>query len=425
MGVPSAPGANPPPPTRPLNIGNPPPQASAPPVRALSGGTEIADRTTSGNPLRRLPPGNGELIDPVSDVPRIAPLPAFAAVEARSIPRLDLDVSPRRAEDVQVVSHTPTMSSGTMSPGTISSGNVAFDTDQSASRINVLRISAPLSGDVGVLQTPASDIAARTLPEIQSAAHVRIASASSGQHGTASPEPTHVNAIVSNHHFTTATTPDVLQFATSAVAPTSPGATSPGETASVRPIQPSGTPQVTGGQIAGEVVRLPSIASETWEAPLMAANSSPLPSGSAIVPGDSAPSDPFPVLADITPPTPAPAFVTATSLPTIPDPFEVASGNDLSRVAEVAVRPLPLASQPPASSEPILATQNQPSVHQSPTLAQPVPLPVETPQIAETRPTPNIATPAVQESTGFASSRRAEQPAEVAGQEPGFARSRQ
>jgi hypothetical protein len=137
------------------------PNTGSKPAERPAASPTASSTTTSnvGNPLRQIPLGVSALIDPAAEVPMIASLPAYSAVETRRIPRVDqdrqqhLEDAPKDTRAVQ------------------SNGAIAFDTIHSMEKTEFARTSKSLPvRDVDVLQSPSAVAARRAIPGMQSPA---------------------------------------------------------------------------------------------------------------------------------------------------------------------------------------------------------------------------------------------------------------
>ena len=332
-------------PAQPPSPGTPVRQINIPSIRVLPGGILSTEHTNSGNPLRRIPPSRGELIDPANGVSTIASLPSYSAVETRRILRTDQSSAPEHS----------------------GSGSAEVESRSSGlpSGASVARTSRPLPvRDVDVPPPPSAVIARGEPPGVRRittdsaseenvyhhVANLRFERPSST---TSNSEPTLV--ISGDRHFASANAPAVLRFA------------------ATDNNQPPAAFSSSSAEVAARAV-VP-----TAPAPMLA-DVRPRMS----VPMDNVLGDPFPILYD-TEPTPRPVAPADSprldgAKPSTPAPI-VAAPADPPRLAEVRPStPLPVVPADPPRLAEVRPTTPAPAVAEvKPTAPAPV--------VAEVRPT--------------------------------------
>ena len=444
------------------------------PIQVLPSGVKTYERTSAVNPLRQSSPSGAGLIDPIAEVPTVAALPSYSAVESKKMLRIDQNTIPANTESIsnEPVQKTPEQSNGM----------IAFETTtpSSAPKAEFVPSSKQLPvRDVDVLQSPSAVAARRESSGVRVISQAPIAkgttsqpahttSVHSMQSGPVTLEPESVKIIQGERGFTPTSIPNVLAFD---LASKNQPTDKTSEIASVQPLEQNTSLR--------SIVRLP----ETQEADY------PKTIARIAVPTVpvAAPVDPFPVLAEIrrdepkSASTPAPVATSPslfsqaknitplTQIPSAPAEVAVAQPSPFSTAEHTTVfgdvkniEPLtPTLSQPTAvavaqpnpflvregeqpkfAATPTIPTVSIPPVAELPrTIATraPEPLPKVSPvptqippHVVAVRPVPSLVPSARElpqqlpprEETGFASTRKPTPQVAASDEQPGFARSR-
>jgi cytochrome c-type biogenesis protein CcmH/NrfG len=383
-------------------------QLNTPPIRVLPNGEKKLGQTDTVNPLRPLPAGESDLVDPNANVSLLATLPSYAPVEEKRM----LDTAPqnlhsqnqyrenpenvlRSAQSIQIMPKASEARSE--QPSVVleqPKGMRAFEPLATASRPapstpNVARSANPMSArdasmrDTNVLQSPTTVIARRDTPSQFNTTEENVyfaANLRSEQPKNATPNPASGNPAPNNsdqkslpridqkqedtnvaknvRRFTTESSPNVVMFGPIR---NESSAEIAAKTRSLQPFEQNAS---------SPIVRLPQrVIEEDTEHPTLAIIS-PVPVVAPAV--DSG--DPFPMAnASVADPFPDWAFPVADTPPSRVEFSEIKTIEPLIPV----VSPLPptaIASADPLPAKPLFS-EVQTIVPLTPTPVVPVPLP--------------------------------------------------